>query len=249
MGDQTVAKREAQEALLEQLFPPLPRFEIVSGRTALLVIDMQYLDAHPDYGLGRRARELGIFHLLEGYFERVRIVTANIQRLLAAARANGVEVIHVVIAPNTEDARDCSEVSRMLEIRPPRSSREAAILDELKPQGDEIVLNKITSSAFTSTPLDLILRNLGIDTLILTGVVTNGCVETTARDARDLGYRVILVTDACTALTESAHAQALRHLTRTRGNGRTTDQVVAEIEAGRREPAAPGPLPALAPGQ
>lgn len=248
MGDQATPERGAQEALLERLFPPLPRFEIVPGRTALLVIDMQYLDAHPDYGLGRRARELGIFHLLEGYFQRVRAVTANIQRLLAAARAHGIEVIHVVIAPNTEDARDCSAVSRALEIRPPRSSPETAILEELKPQGDEIVLTKITSSAFTSTPLDLILRNLGIDTLILTGVVTNGCVETTARDARDLGYRVILVTDACAALTESAHEQALRHLTRTRGNGRTTAEVVAEIAA-RRARSAADPLPTLAPGQ
>jgi ureidoacrylate peracid hydrolase len=157
-------------------------------------------------------------------------------------------VIHVAIAPNTEDARDCSEVSRMLELRPPKSSPETGILPELEPRGDEMVLHKITSSAFLSTPLDLILRNMRIDTLILTGVVTNGCVESTARDARDLGYRVILVTDACAAMTVEAHDNALRHLTRTRGNGRTTDEVVAEMAQAKRNGTAE-PLPALVAGE
>jgi nicotinamidase-related amidase len=211
---------------------------------------MQYLDAHPDFGLGRRAREIGAFEVVAGYFDRVRSVTANIQRLLEAARGNRFEVIHVAIAPKTEDARDCSEVTRMLELRPPKSSPETAILAELQPQGDEIVLHKITSSAFTSTPLDLILRNMGITTLILTGVVTNGCVETTARDARDLGYRVILATDACAAMSVEAHDNALRYLTRTRGNGRTTDELVLEMRESNGAARVVGePLPAMAAGQ
>jgi len=241
---------QQQVRQLESLFPPLPRFEIVPGRTALLIIDMQYLDAHPDYGLGRKARDAGVFELVAGYFDRVRAATANIRRVLDAARANGFEVIHVAIAPNTEDARHCSEVSRMLELRPPRSSPETAILPELQPQGDEIVLHKITSSAFTSTPLDLILRNMSIDTLILTGVVTNGCVETTARDGRDLGYRLILVTDACAAMSVEAHENSLRHLTHTRGNGRTADEVVHEMSQPKVAQADPAkPLAAMVAGQ
>lgn len=240
---------QQQVRQLESLYPRLPRFEIVCGRTALVIIDMQYLDAHPDFGLGRKAREVGAFELVAGYFDRVRAATANIQRMLEAARAHHFEIIHIAIAPNTEDARDCSEVSRMLELRPPKSSPETAILPELQPQGDEIVLHKITSSAFTSTPLDLILRNMGIDTLILAGVVTNGCVETTARDGRDLGYRLILVTDACAAMSVEAHDNALRHLTRTRGNGRTTDEVVREMsQPAVRAGAIEEPLPAMAAG-
>jgi len=239
---------QQQISQLEALYPRLPRFEIVRGRTALVIIDMQYLDAHPDYGLGRKARAMGAFDLVAGYFERVRAATSNIERLLEAARHNGIEVIHVAIAPNTEDMRDCSEVSRMLDLRPPKSSPETAILPELQPKGDEMVLHKITSSAFLSTSLDLILHNMRIDTLVLTGVVTNGCVESTARDARDLGYRVILVTDACAAMTVEAHQNALRHLTRTRGNGRTTDEVVAEMTQSTPNGAVQ-PLPAMVAGQ
>jgi nicotinamidase-related amidase len=243
-----ITPEQQQVRQLEALYPRLPRFDIVRGRTALVIIDMQYLDAHPEYGLGRKARDLGAFDLVAGYFERVRAVTANIQRLLEAARGNSFEVIHIAIAPNTEDARDCSDVSRVLELRPPKSSPETGILPELQPLGDEIVLHKITSSAFLSTPLDLILHNMHIDTLILTGVVTNGCVESTARDARDLGYRVVLVTDACAAMTVEAHENALRHLTRTRGNGRTTDELVAEMEQAKRNGSAQ-PLPAVLAGQ
>jgi nicotinamidase-related amidase len=88
-----------------------------------------------------------------------------------------------------------------------------------------------------------VLHNMGIDTLILSGVVTNGCVETTARDARDLGYRVIIASDGCTAMSEEAHRNALHFLSRTRGNVRSIDELVAEIadappaeEAGARLP-------------
>jgi nicotinamidase-related amidase len=225
---------EHHRQVLEQLFPTLPRFPIEIGRTAVVVIDMQYLDAHPDFGLGRRARELGIAHLLAGYFGRCQEVTRNLQLLLTTCRQYGVEVIHVIISANTEDSRDCSEVSRALEIRPPRSSRESDILDELRPAADEIVLTKITSGAFNSTSLDLVLHNMDIDTLILGGVVTNGCVETTARDARDLGYRVIIASDGCTAMSEDAHRNALHFLSRTRGNVRTVEEIIAEIAVAPR---------------
>ena len=222
MADLTLDERAA----MDELFPSLPPYELVPDKIALVIVDMQYLDAHPDYGLGRRARELGIAHLLEPYFDRCTAVTSNIQRLLATCRVGGIEVIHVVIATYTEDARECGEVARLLGIRPPKGSRETEILDELAPLDDEIVLPKITSSAFNSTPIDQILHNLGKDTLLLCGVVTNGCIETTARDARDLGYKVVLVSDACTAMSVEAHEYAIRFLSRTRGNARTTQDIL-----------------------
>lgn len=223
--------RELEAEIHRVLMPSLPSFPLRPGRTALLTIDMQYLDAHPDYGLGHKAREAGAFRLLEQYFDQVARIVPRIQQLQETSRRAGLEVVHVCIAPDTEDARECPPVTRMLGLRPSRGARETEILDELKPRGDEITLTKITSSAFLSTRLDLVLRNVGVDTLILCGVITNGCVETTARDARDLGYRVVLAGDACATWTRESHERALRFLSWTVGNVRTTEAIVAELGA------------------
>jgi ureidoacrylate peracid hydrolase len=217
-----------QEALAK-LSAKLPQYELVPDKTALIIIDMQYLDAHPDYGFGKRAKDLGIPHLVKPYFDRCAAATGKIQELLQTARSLGVEVIHVVIAPYTSDARECGMVSRLLGYRPPKGSRETDILDELTPLDDEIVLPKITSSAFNSTPLDQILRNMEKDTLIVCGVVTNGCVETTVRDGRDFGYKIVMVSDACAAFTVEGHENTLKHMSGTRGNVRDTASIVAEL--------------------
>ena len=87
------------------------------------------------------------------------------------------------------------------------------------------------SSAFNSTPLHMILQNMGKRTLVLTGLITNGCVESTARDARDLGYRVVLVGDACATYSDQTHRRTLRWLERTIGNVAATDAVVATLLA------------------
>ena len=222
---------EREIAIQRALFPALPEFPLVPRRTALLTIDMQYLDAHPDAGLGRKARASGNFELVRPYFDEVARIVPNIQRLQAACRQAGIEVIHVCIAPHTSDARDCPPITRQLKIRPPRGTRETEILDDLKPQGDEIVLTKITSSAFTSTSLNLILRNMGIDTIIACGVITNGCVESTVRDARDLGYKPIVVSDGCATWTREMHERALRFMAGSFANVRTASELIAAIEA------------------
>jgi nicotinamidase-related amidase len=84
-----------------------------------------------------------------------------------------------------------------LKIRLPKDDPGNRIMPEVAPLPSEIVLYKITGSAFNSTPLHLILHNMGRRTLILCGLITNGCVESTARDARDLSYDLIVASDAC----------------------------------------------------
>jgi nicotinamidase-related amidase len=222
---------EREAALQRVLFPSLPEFDIVPSRTALVTIDMQYLDAHPDFGLGQRARAAGEFDLVREYFEDVAEIVPRIARLQAACRQAGVEVMHVCISPNTQDARECPPVTRMLKIRPPKGTRETEILDELKPQGDEMTLTKITSSAFNSTTLNLILHNMGIDTLIACGVITNGCVESTVRDARDLGYKAIVASDGCATWTRESHERALRSMGTAFANVRTCAELVSRLEA------------------
>ena len=72
--------------------------------------------------------------------------------------------------------------------------------------------SKVSSSPFNSTAIDRFLRNLDIDTFLVCGVVTNGCVEGTVRDASDLGYQVIMVDDACAAVTPALHQAAITNL-------------------------------------
>src|SRR5215208_1336069 len=97
--------------LWEAALGGLPRYAVDDpSRTALLVVDMQYLDAHPDYGIGRMLKERETFHLIADYFERVKAATAVIARLLEACRETGIEVIYVTIAARTRDGRERSRV-------------------------------------------------------------------------------------------------------------------------------------------
>src|SRR5262249_26110742 len=80
----------------------------------------------------------------------------------------------------------------------------------LAPAADDIVLPKTSSGVFNSTNIDYVLRNLGIETLIVAGIMTDQCVDMAVRDAADRGYLVTCVGDACAAATEERHAAALR---------------------------------------
>ena len=78
------------------------------------------------------------------------------------------------------------------------------MIDAIAPGEDEIVIPKTSSSVFVSTNIDYVLRNLGTRYLILSGVVTDQCIESAVRDACDLGYLVTVVTDACTTMSQRA---------------------------------------------
>ncbi len=80
----------------------------------------------------------------------------------------------------------------------------------MAPDEDEIVLPKSSSSVFVSTHIDYILRNLGVKQLVLSGLLTDQCVESAVRDACDLGYLVTEVTDACLTYTQERHDNSLR---------------------------------------
>ena len=71
-----------QERTWLQVFPPLPFYDLHAGHTALLVVDMQYLDAHRDYGMGRAAREHGLQAEMEPYFAAVDAIVPRIARLI-----------------------------------------------------------------------------------------------------------------------------------------------------------------------
>ena len=108
-------------------------------------------------------------------------------------------------------------------------SREHEIIDELKPEPGDIVLNKTTIGAFASTGIDSLLRSLDCDQLYMVGVSTNMCVETTAREAADRGYAVTLVDDACGTNRSEYHDMTMTNFQRLFGRVRTTDQVLDEL--------------------
>jgi nicotinamidase-related amidase len=131
------------------------------------------------------------------------------QRALAAARAGGLEVIHTAIANLTADGRDRSFDYKRCGMGFPPGSRAAQVIPELAPRADELVLPKSSSSPFSSTTLDYLLRNLGIRTLVVIGLLTDQCIDHTVKDAADRGYRVVCLHDACQAESLERHRAAL----------------------------------------
>ena len=210
-------------------------FKIAPKKTALMIIDMQYLDAHRDYGMGATAKKEGVTARYDYYFKQLDdVVVPNTKRLLEACRKAGIEVIYPRIASLVKDCRDVSIEHKRINLLAPAGSRESEILDEIKPLENELVITKGASGVFNATAIDQILRNLGVETLIMTGVVTNYCVETAVRDAGDRGYNVILVEDCCAAMSEEHQRLALEILNGIYCVVRSTDSVIHEIQGGTR---------------
>jgi nicotinamidase-related amidase len=191
-------------------------------RTALLVVDLQKGEYNPD----KIAAEPQHAYL----FERIRqVVIPNGQKLLAAGRAAGVEVIYTVVESLTLDGRDRSLDYKVSGIFFPKGAWGAEVLDELKPLPNEIVIPKTSSSLFNSTNFEYVLRNLGVEYVIVMGIVTDQCVETAVRDGCDRGFMMTLVDDACATFSEQRHKEALIGF---KGycRIRTTDQVIEELQ-------------------
>lgn len=181
---------------------------------ALLVIDMQYLDAANGFGVFKDITSSGIpIEQQKYYFDTLEeYVIPNIQRLLKVFRDNQMEIIHTRIQSLTRNGRDRSNGHKRLCLLAPPGSREAEFLPQVAPVGDEIIINKTASGVFSSTNLNYVLKNLDIHELIVAGVYTNECVETTIRDACDLGYLVSMVEDACTTVTPELHRASIMTL-------------------------------------
>ena len=218
---------------LLKLIKPLPEVRLKRKNSALLVVDMQYLDAHKDYGIFLNARKKGVREAMNYYRDRLELIVPNIARLQKAFRRKGMEVIQTKIASLTLDGRERSKGHRDKGIFAPKGSKDAEILKELRPRENEIVLPKTASGVFNSTAIDQILRNLGVENLVVTGVVTNNCVENAVRDACDRGYAVILVEDGCAAVTEELHSAALRAMRDHFAKIKTTAEVIRMLQGVR----------------
>ncbi|HKS47508.1 MAG TPA: isochorismatase family cysteine hydrolase [Amycolatopsis sp.] len=142
-----------------------------------------------------------------------RNVVKHAAQVLAVARDHGAMVVHARAAFRPgypELIRNCAlyeqvAASQCLQEGTPG----AEIIPELTARADEPVVTHGRISAFQGTELDLMLRARGITHVLVTGVATNVTVEGTARDAVGLGYRTILVADACSAADHAAHEATL----------------------------------------
>lgn len=202
---------------------------LVPRESALLFIDVQNFCARRDGGEFKDLPEAE-FEAKYCWFlrEMQHRVIPNMQRLQAAFRKARIEVMYTTIESLTKDGRDRSLDYKITGFNVPKGSWDGKVIDELAPGDDEIVFPKSSSSVFVSTHIDYVLRNLGVKQLVLSGIVTDQCVESAVRDACDLGYLVTQVTDACLTYTQERHDNSLRTI---KGycRQRTVDQVIAEL--------------------
>jgi nicotinamidase-related amidase len=103
----------------------------------------------------------------------------------------------------------------------------AQIVDELKPRDGEHLVVKKGYGGFSNTPLDTLLRNLGITTCVVSGVTTCVCVSTTVRGGVEDNYRMIVVADAVAEVSRDTHEAELKTMARVFADVKTTDEVVA----------------------
>jgi biuret amidohydrolase len=181
------------------------------AHTALIIIDMQ-----------RDFLEAGGFGAALGNdVSLLKAAVGPCRAVLAAARELGLLVIHT-----REGHRpDLSDAPRLKVERGDPATRIGApgpmgrilvrgepghdIIAELYPRAGEPVIDKPGKGAFYQTDLDLMLRNRGIETLLVGGVTTEVCVNTTVREANDRGYRCIVLADCCASYFPEFHAMGL----------------------------------------
>jgi nicotinamidase-related amidase len=186
------------------------------GRTALAVIDM-----------------VPFFARENAY---TRGIVPNIARLAVELRAAGGTVAWVLPGAGRPSAvgdeffgPQFAEAFRLSGGEGPLRSR---LWHEFDVDDADLIVEKTASSAFFPgrSPLPDLLADRGVDTVLITGTVSNVCCESSARDASTLGYRVIMVADANSARRDEDHNATLYTIYRTFGDVRTTDEVVGLIK-------------------
>jgi len=210
---------------------------ITAAATALVVVDMQYWCADAGCGLAPAVRAMAGG---EAYFHRIeQVVTPAIAEMLAAWRTAGGSVIHVVSGSTDPGGADLlprirrrrADMRRLFDISGiyPEGSREREVLEPLVPAAGEPVLNKVTTSAFNSTGIEMVLRNRGITGVVICGVVANVCVEATARDAADKGFDVIIPADGTAAYDQASYDAMLATCRRFYGEVSTSEDVCERL--------------------
>jgi ureidoacrylate peracid hydrolase len=197
---------------------------IEAGRTALVVVDMQN------------------YFVAEGFAAEVpaaRSIVPNINRMAKSLRAAGGHVVW--IQTTAKGALEFWGNHHKHQMTPERMQKRLTQLDEshdgfklfpaLEPAPGDLRIKKVKYSAFISgsSDIDAQLKSRGIDTLLITGTVTNVCCESTARDAMMLDYRVIMLSDGNASQSDEEHAASLNNFMIYFGDVMTTDEAAARL--------------------
>jgi len=180
---------------------------------ALMVIDMQVFFCSPG---------------APAYMPAVNAILPNIKRLIEHFRTRNRPIIftrHV----HRADGSDAGIMKWWWQDMCVEGTPESEIHPELTPLPNELIVTKHRYSAFYNTDLEILLRSKGITDLVITGVMTNMCCETTARDAYMRDMKVQFVADATATATEEMHLASLLNLALGFANVTTTSQVLTSL--------------------
>jgi nicotinamidase-related amidase len=187
--------------------PPDGTLEFDLGRTALVLLDYQNYNVHPD----------GYWASVDpSLVERVAPALERTAEALTAARKAGVRVVHVQnawreghpdINPHAPWQADAKAAGRSTE-----GSWGIEFFQPLMPASSELIVRKRAVSGFAGTDLDRLLRLHDVSTVVIAGIITNFAAEGTARDASDRGYRVVVLGDCCESITDEMHSFALTQI-------------------------------------
>ncbi len=221
--------------------------EVEPEKLAFLIVDMQNDFAHPEGMMARKVADIGPARRT---VEPTRLVAGECRRA-------GVKVIytqHIFRADLTDMGKSWARIYRHRpgtispgdKVGPAgqksvgslvKGTWNAEIIDELKPQaGDIVVDNKRTYSGFYHTDLDMILRNLGIETIMFAGLTTAVCVESTLRDAFFHGYECILLKDCAWEKTPELQAASEKLVMIHFGSVTTSEAVIRALGNRRQAP-------------
>ena len=202
-------------------------------KTALLLVDLQKEFINRDMGDCLAAKKSGDWERWIPYHDRLdQIVIPNNKRLIEFFRKNNMEVTYGRIASLKKDGRDRAYVQKTIgwnNIYIHVDSEGAKMVDELAPQPDDIVVNKTTDSVPLSTNYTELMRNMGIDTIVVTGIVTDQCVANTVRVLADQGFKIVCVEDCCAAATMESHDAELKIMNILYCNVLSTDETIEAI--------------------
>jgi len=213
--------------------------DIQPKKTALIVVDMQKYAVQKDF-IAYKLMDTVTPGILDYFVSEVeQKVTPNLRKLINFCHEVGILVIYTKFSSFMPDGSDLSKKNKNInkitknllgDVAFPYISHPSSdIINELKPEDRDFVIQKNTSGTFMSTRLDSFLKNMDIETVLVSGVVTNFCVESTAREAGDYGFQVVIVEDCCAAWSPEIHQATLKSFGLLRGFILTHEKVIKKL--------------------
>jgi nicotinamidase-related amidase len=202
------------------------KWDLASENKALIVVDMQNGFLKPDGFMAKAGLNID---------QCIASIKPN-QRVIAACRDARIPVIFTryTLRPDYKDAGLLGDVYPSLKESGAMvvGTRDWEISDELKPAPEDIILDKQRYSAFYNTNLEVLLRGLGVTLLVVTGVTTNICVESTIRDAFFRDFKVTVIEDCVGAVDEMMQQGPLHSVRYGFGDVMMSDEFIAAIKRG-----------------